>query len=209
MSQGSDHVEFVPEKKGMPIWLKLGLGCGTICILSCLGMCGGGYWWITSTIDEFTQKYEDQGYRKVSGQQLSISDPINEPTVIVAQQLDLDTEVNADIAILAQICEIEGTINGDIDVMGQVIHIKKDAVINGDIRVEWAQVIQVEGTVTGEITGEYTILEDRRENSDAVDSDEPAAEGMDEPDKEPAEGEPEPADKEPAEDVVPEPAGAN
>ena len=197
MSQASENVEFVPEKKGMPLWLKLGLGCGTICILGCLGMCGDGYWWISSTIAEFTQKYEDQGYKKVSGQQLSVSDPIDEPTVIVAQQLDLDTEVNADIAILAQICEIEGTINGDIDVMGQMIHIKKDAVINGDIRVEWAQVIQVEGTVTGEITGEYQVLDDRRKKADPVDPAEPAAERMDEP------------EEQSDEEAVPEPAGAN
>jgi len=179
MSQGSENVEFVPQKKGMPLWLKLGLGCGTICILGCLGMCGGGYWYITSTISEFTKKYEDQGYKKISGQQLSVSDPIDEATVIVAQQLDLDTEVNADIAILSQICEIEGTINGDIDVMGQIIHIKKDAVINGDIRAEWVQVMQVEGTVNGEITGDIQALDDKRKN--VVDDDAAEAEKMDEP----------------------------
>ena len=87
--------------------------------------------------------------------------------------------MNADIAILSQICEIEGTINGDIDVMGQIIHIKKDAVINGDIRAEWVQVMQVEGTVNGEITGDIQALDDKRKN--VVDDDAAEAEKMDEP----------------------------
>ena len=58
-----------------------------------------------------------------------------------------------------------GTVNGDIDVMGQMIHIKKDAVVNGDIRAEWIQIIIIEGTVTGEVTGKFQVLDDRRANA--------------------------------------------
>lgn len=175
MSQGLDNPDFAPEKKRMPLWLKLGLGCGTICILSCLGVCGGGYWYVNSTIQEYTKKYEDQGYVKVEGTQLVVSDPVTEPTIFAAQQLSITTTVDSDIAILAQICEITGTINGDIDVMGQMIHIKKDAVVNGDIRVEWAQIVQIEGIVTGEVTGTHQVLDDRRQNANAGDDADDAA----------------------------------
>jgi hypothetical protein len=156
------------EKRGMSTGAKVVLGCGAVLFLGMIAVCGGfGYlgWWGWRQVDSFAQGFVAKGYKRQMGQVLVVPGPVNEPTVYTGQVVQIPGEVNADIAIMAQMTEITGTVNGDIDFTGQVLHIKKGGVVKGDIRVAGAQVIQVDGTVEGQITGNYGALENSTQSA--------------------------------------------
>ncbi|MBW3598539.1 MAG: polymer-forming cytoskeletal protein [Planctomycetes bacterium] len=153
-------------KPGLSSGGKIAVGCALF-LLTCLAACCGGAaylgWWGWSQVDSFAQDFVARGYRRQTGQVLVVPGPVDEPTVYTGQVVKINGEVNADIAIMSQVAEISGEVDGDIDFYGQVLHIKPDAIVRGDIRVEGAQVVKVEGAVEGEITGDYGVIQDARE----------------------------------------------
>ncbi len=149
----------------MSTGVKLVLGCLAVALVCVLAACGGVLylgWWGWSQIDALGQEFVAKGYRREMGQVITVPGPVNEPTVYTAQVVRVTGEVNADVAFLVQVAEISGQVNGDIDFSGQVLHIQKGAVVKGDIRVKAAQAVVVEGRVEGQITGNYSVLQDRR-----------------------------------------------
>jgi hypothetical protein len=162
------------------------LACSVVLIigLALLAAVGGYFLFLAfDKMDEFAVRYEQQGYERMTGQVMSINEPIESPRVYTAQVLKINADVDADLAVMAQVLEIHGTVHGDIDFVGQLLVVKPGGVVKGDIRVEAAQVIQVQGVVEGEITGSYQVLKnDNAQNTpestatDDAASDEPDAE---------------------------------
>jgi len=139
----------------------IALGCGGLLLLSLIVVCGVAYWgarWAGVQVEQFVAKYEAQGYERRSGQVIEETARVESPRVYTAQVVNIREGADANLAIMSQAAEIHGTVAGDIDFYGQVLTIKPDAVVTGDIRVQGAQVINVEGSVEGEITGPYQIL---------------------------------------------------
>ena len=160
MNQQTIHV--VHEKRGCsPLAIVLA-GCGTVLLLGVISIVVVvflGYRWTVQKADEFATKYEEKGYHHVSGQMIDETRPIDSSRVYTAQIVIIRGDVEADIAIMSQSAEIHGAVHGDIDFLGQLLIIKPDAVVTGDVRVEMGQVIQIQGTVEGEVTGNYQVLD--------------------------------------------------
>ena len=150
-----------PQKSGCSPLAMVLVGCGTVFLLGVVGLGVAGFFgyrWLSQQVEEFSAEFEAKGYEPVMVQIVDETDPIDSPRVYVAQSVIIRGDVDADLAIMAQTAEIHGTVTGDLDFMGQVLFIKPSAEVTGDIRVKAAQVIQVEGTVDGEITGNYQVL---------------------------------------------------
>lgn len=165
-----------PSPRGLSPGAKVALGCGALLLTCMLACCGGAAylgWWGWSKVDAFAQEFVAKGYRRQSGQVLVVPGPVDEPTVYTGQVVRIEGEVNADIAIMSQMAEISGEVDGDIDFYGQVLHVQPGAVVKGDIRVKGAQVVTIEGVVDGEITGDYGVLQDLREEVEEVEGVEP------------------------------------
>jgi hypothetical protein len=167
----------VEPKRGMSGRKKVLLGCGCLTILGllvCGGLAGYGVWYgIRYGIrigNEFAKPFEEQGYERVTTQQLTETETVESPKVYMAQQLVIQEGSKADLAICCQMAELHGTFEGDIDFLGQLLHVKPDAVVKGDIRVKGGQVITIEGVVEGEISGSYQVLDDRRPKGPSEDS---------------------------------------
>jgi hypothetical protein len=151
----------VPKKRGCsPLAIVL-LGCGTIILFGVIAVVGLGIWgysWGMKQLDQFATEYEAQGYERVTGQMIDVTSPVDKPQVYTAQVLTIRSDVNADLALMCQVVEIHGTVTGNIDFYGQVLTVKPDAVVNGNINVKGAQMIDVQGTINGEVTGSYQVL---------------------------------------------------
>lgn len=127
-------------------------------LIAVVGLGIWGYSWGMKQVNQFAAEYEDQGYERVTGQMIDVTSPVDKPHVYTAQVLTIRTDVNADLALMCQVVEIHGTVNGNIDFYGQVLTVKPNAVVNGNINVKAAQMIDVQGTLNGEVTGSYQEL---------------------------------------------------
>jgi hypothetical protein len=159
----------VKEQKPLPEPARRGfsgvaialIGCGTLLLLGCAGVCGlglYGYLWGVGKLDAFAEEFEARGYQRVTGQIINVTTPLRSPQVYTCQMLTVRSQVDADLAIMCQVAEIHGTVNGDIVFLGQLLVIKEGAVVNGSIEVRNAQAVEVHGSVQGEISGNYAVL---------------------------------------------------
>lgn len=150
-----------PARQGMSTGAKVGIGCAVVSVLLiiviCAGLIFGGYW-VVRQVTEFVEDFEQQGYTLVEGQSMNVTTPVTESTVYAGEHLMIDADVMGNLAIAVQSATINGRVEGDIDFIGQELVIGPDAVVTGDIRVKFGQVIIVHGTVEGEITGSYQTL---------------------------------------------------
>jgi hypothetical protein len=151
----------VPKKRGCsPLAIVL-MGCGTIMLFGLITVVGLGIWgyrWGMQQVNQFAAEYEAQGYERVTGQVIDVTSPVDKPQVYTAQLVTIRTDVNADLALMCQVVEIHGNVTGNIDFYGQVLTVKPNAVVNGNINVKGAQMIDVQGTINGEVTGSYQVL---------------------------------------------------
>ena len=152
-------------RAGIPGAVKVLLGCGLVALLFGVLICGGAVYGIRvglKKLDSFAEPFVEKGYERVTGQVIEVRDGVSKPTVYTAQVVKISADVDANVAIMAQVVEISGTVKGDIDFFGQVLMLKSGAVVEGDIRVQGAQVVDVsQGTVKGKITGPIQTLKQR------------------------------------------------
>ena len=148
-----------PKSGGKGLMIAL-IGCAGVGVLGML-LCGGlaffGVRWGMQQMNAFAQEFEDQGYVKKAGQVIVVDQEISEKTVFVGQILTIQEEVDADIAVFCQVLEIKADIHGDVDFFGQVVKVHPGCVIDGDLRVRAAQVVEIDGEVKGEVTGSYQL----------------------------------------------------
>ena len=147
-------------KAGLSTGTKVAIGCGVVlvvCVVGCLALAIGGGLFFKHKIEAFTKTYVDQGYHKVEGAQLTVSDKVTEKTLYQCQSVAIMAGSDADLAILAPEATIYGKVNGDVHFMGTRITIEKDAEITGSLDVT-AQTVNVYGAVDGSVTGIKQIL---------------------------------------------------
>lgn len=158
-----------PQKQGMSSRTKVILGCGITAVIVVILVCGGGggflyfyYKNIQKEAGAFALVYEQQGYVRVANQSmLDIRNDITVPTVFIAPMVNIYSNSQADIAIASiGATVINGTIEGNVDFHGMVLDIQPGAVIKGDLRVDSAKVVNVNGIVEGSISGNITELQD-------------------------------------------------
>jgi len=149
-----------PKKSGCTAGAIL-IGCVGVLFVGVL-LCGGvgffGYQWVMEKANAFADKYVAQGYEKQQGQAIQVNQSPAQKTVYICQVLDITKDVDVDIAIACQIAEVKANIHGDVDFLGQVLNIHEGVVIDGDLRVDAAQVVEIHGEVKGKITGNYSVL---------------------------------------------------
>ena len=134
------------------------IGVMLVCVLLCGGIGVFGYRWGIQKVDQFAQEFEKQGYQRRAGQAIEVNQSPKTDTVYVCQVLKIETDVDVDVAIMSQVVEVNADIHGDVVFLGQVMKVAKGATIDGDLHIQAAQVVEIEGEVKGEITGNYQTL---------------------------------------------------
>jgi hypothetical protein len=134
------------------------MGIGCLVILIGLGVAGYvGYRFFKRQYVAVMERYEREGYKKVEGQLIEISETITEPTIFVGQSVKIKKGSERGIALLCQSAEIDGKIVGNVHFVGQILTIHKGAMLMRDLDVT-AQMVNQFGTVDGKITGVYQVL---------------------------------------------------
>lgn len=167
MQEMKDMPDAEAPRAGMSGTTKLLVGCGLTTLILGVLACGGVIFGVQygvraglAKLNSFAQPFVEKGYERVSGQVVDVRNPVSKNTVYTAQVVRITADVDADLAIMAQVVEISGTVKGDIDFFGQVLTLKPGAVVEGDIRVQAAQKVDVsQGTVKGKITGPIQSLQ--------------------------------------------------
>ena len=145
---------------------KVGIGCAVAILFVTILVCGGAITWYFVSwgmYQDFGNEFEQQGYTLTEDTAIDLRRELTGPHAFVAKAVHIRADIQGDVAIAARAGKIEGTIDGDLDFYGLALHIGPNAHITGDVRVRSAQAVRVEGTVDGSITGEWTVLEDMRQ----------------------------------------------
>jgi hypothetical protein len=116
-----------------------------------------GYRFVKRQYTAVMERYEREGYKKVEGQMIEISETITEPTIFIGQSVKIKKGSERGIAMLCQTAEIDGKIVGNVHFVGQMLTIRKDALLMRDLDVT-AQLVNQFGTIEGKITGVYQVL---------------------------------------------------
>jgi hypothetical protein len=155
-----------PKAKGSALkWILI--GCGGFLLLMVV-LCGGvSIWtwrWVSQQVAQVTQEFEAKGYAKQIGQVIEVKNSPANNTVYACQVLKITENVNVNIAAVCQIMEVEANIHGDVDFLGQVLKVHSGCVIDGDLRVKNAQVVEINGEVKGKVSGNYMVLNQSAKN---------------------------------------------
>lgn len=103
--------------------------------------------------------FKNKGYRHVEAHIYNSSETVEQKTLYECQILSLNADSEEDIAIVSQSASLSGTIKGDVDFYGQSLTIAKDAVIEGDLNVGFAQIVVLKGKVKGSVSGTYKLIQ--------------------------------------------------
>ena len=134
------------------------MGIGCLVILIALGVVGYvGYRFVKRQYTAVMERYEREGYKKVEGQMIDVTETVAEPTIFVGQIVKIKKGSERGIALLCQSAEIDGKVVGNVHFVGQMLTIHKGAELMRDLDVS-AQVVNQFGTVDGKITGVYQVL---------------------------------------------------
>ena len=145
-----------PKSSGHGCLKAAGIGC--LVILIGLGVAGYvGYRFVKRQYVAVMERYEREGYKKVEGQLIEVTETITEPTIFVGQSVKIKKGSERGIAMLCQTAEIDGKIVGNVHFVGQMLTIHKDALLMRDLDVT-AQLVNQFGTIEGKITGVYQVL---------------------------------------------------
>jgi hypothetical protein len=145
-----------PKSSGGGCLKAAGIGC--LVVVIGLGVLGyAGYRFIKHQYAAVMERYEREGYKKVEGQVIEITEPVAEPTIFIGQVVKIKKGSERGIAMLCQSAEINGKVVGNVHFVGQMITIKEDAELMRDLEVT-AQLVNLFGKVDGKITGVYQVL---------------------------------------------------
>jgi hypothetical protein len=145
-----------PKSSGSGCLKATGIGC--LVILIGLGVVGyAGYRFVKRQYTAVMERYEREGYKKVEGQLIDVTETVTEPTIFVGQVVKIKKGSERGLALLCQTAEIDGKIAGNVHFYGQMLTIHKGAQLMRDLDVT-AQVVNQLGTIEGKITGVYQLL---------------------------------------------------
>jgi hypothetical protein len=150
-----------PSRKRLSKGAKIGIGCGVaagvMIVVVCAGVIVAAIWGFNK-VNAFAREFEQKGYVRVQGQVIEVTQPVSTPTVYTCQVVKIKSDVNADVAIMCQVAEVYSTIDGDVEFFGQSLTIRPEAVITGDLKVRGAQVVDIQGRVDGQVSGNYQAI---------------------------------------------------
>ena len=166
MQQQSDYPTYDPSgiqpaKRGMSTGAKWAIGCSASTVLALILICGGIFFvgrYFLKKAEAMAKQYESQGYARVTGQVIDITQPVTQPTVFMGQAVNIRANSNSDVAILAQAGLIDAQVDGNVDFYGQSLTIGPKGVIKGNVVIKGAQVVTVTGRVEGTVTGTYQAM---------------------------------------------------
>ena len=145
-----------PKSSGSGCLKVAGIGC--LVILIGLGVLGYvGYRFVKHQYTAVMERYEREGYKKVEGQIIEVTETVTDPTIFVGQSIKINKGSERGMAFLCQTAEIHGTVAGNVHFVGQMITINEDAELMRDLEVT-AQLVNLFGKVNGKITGVYQVL---------------------------------------------------
>jgi hypothetical protein len=153
-----------PQKSKKKKWvIGCGIGCLVVLVLFTLVVALGVYGvkYGLRKIDEMSGEFVKEGFVKVMGQSIEVTEDVTEPTVYVGQVIKIIGDCNDDIAIIGQMAQIHGKVAGTLYFRGQVITIEPGAHLQGGLDLK-CQVATIYGKVDGQIQGAYAELQDRR-----------------------------------------------
>jgi len=145
-----------PKSSGSGCLKATGIGC--LVVLIAIGGLGyAGYRFFRRQYTAVMERYERDGYKKIEGQFIEITETITEPTIFVGQSIKINGGSERGIALLCQSGTISGKVAGNVHFVGQTLTIHKDALLMRDLDVT-AQVVNQFGKVDGKITGVYQVM---------------------------------------------------
>jgi len=156
--------EETPKKSGKGKKIACGCGCGCLVIILIII---GFFYWAYQTVAVYVDGFEEQGYARVFGQEIVISesDSVTGPVVYFGQQVTIAGTIDGDVAVACQQLTVKGTINGNLDILAQQVTITDSGVVTGNIHSEGVQMLLVNGRVDGEITGDYQLMQKKSDAS--------------------------------------------
>lgn len=116
------------------------------------------HWSNAEQVDRFAAHYEQRGYQRIVDSSVSIREEITDKTIIFASHTTINAPVQADLVLVSNVASIRDDVNGDVKFYGQVLTIDKDSMIHGNLHIVGASVVNVNGEVTGEITGDNKVI---------------------------------------------------
>jgi hypothetical protein len=145
-----------PKSSGHGCLKASGIGC--LAILIALGVAAYvGVRFAKRQYQAVMQRYEREGYKKVEGQIIEVTEPVSEPTIFIGQVVRVKNGSDRGMVLLCQSGEIDGKIVGNVHFVGQMLTVHKGAELMRDLEVT-AQVVNLFGKVDGKITGVYQAL---------------------------------------------------
>lgn len=157
-----DGQTFDEPRTGMSTGAKIAIGCSVTLVAAIVLCVGAGYFayrHFKAEAEAFLDPYIQQGYVRSEGQAIELREPVTTPTAFFAQSVAIHNGATADLAIAAQVATIDGTVEGNIAFYGQMLHIRRGAIVTGNIDIAFGQVIEVDGTVEGSITGQFQTIQ--------------------------------------------------
>lgn len=143
-----------PRKRGC----RPGCGIGCLAVLVVTALLGfGAFRLAMNQYHTFMDRYEREGYRRVEGQYINVTNRPDIPTIYAGQVVKIQVGSDRGIALLCQQAEIKGDVVGNVHFVGQMLTVDKDAVLHRDLDIK-AQVANVYGVVSGKITGVWQVL---------------------------------------------------
>lgn len=145
-----------PKSSGHGCLKATGIGCLVI-LIALGGLAYAGYRFAKRQYTAVMQRYEREGYRKVEGQFIEVTETVTEPTIFVGQSVRINKGSERGMALLCQSGTINGKVVGNVHFVGQTLTIHPDALLMKDLDVT-AQVVNQFGKVDGKVTGVYQVL---------------------------------------------------
>jgi hypothetical protein len=145
-----------PKTSGNGCLKAMGIGC-LVVLIAIAGLGYAGYRFVKRQYTAVMERYEREGYKKVEGQLIEVTNTVTEPTIFIGQIVKVKKGSERGIAFLCQTAEIQGTVVGNVHFVGQMLTIKEDAELMRDLEVT-AQVVNNFGKVDGKIAGVYQVL---------------------------------------------------
>ena len=129
----------------------------TICVLGCGFL---GFFLFRTAVSQLNNlggEYIERGFEQRIGQMVAVETPLSKPTVLIVKWSPSSTSSNRPRHHCAA-WDVKANIIGNVDFKGQSLIVRPNAIIDGDLNIIAAQVVDIQGKVLGKISGSYQSL---------------------------------------------------
>lgn len=167
MSQSQPNFDQFPQNQPYQARSRSGgvfrflIGCATVGLFCVLGCGFLGFFLFRTAVSQLNNlggEYIERGFEQRIGQMVAVDTPLSKPTVLIGQMVSINQPAQTDLAIIAQLGDVKANIIGNVDFKGQSLIVRPNAIIDGDLNIIAAQVVDIQGKVLGKISGSYQSL---------------------------------------------------